>query len=198
MNLEIGNGGIFTKLYEKYGTLEGHVEFIAEVLHYTNPADYFERENIFHWNSDRGYHSPITNTFKNHTMLFKFSEPFYLENYRTLLKSGFRYASKFFVKTSYKGSPFETVYYHDSKLCDATTTNSNCDTLTVKYFSIPRNKIRLCDQIQLVLDGPDSLNTYCIAFHGLEFYGYYRKNKTCMISRSAKNNLLMFLFITYS
>lgn len=195
MNLEIGNGGIFTKLYEKYRTLEGHVELEAEnYVASSKPSNYYVKENIFKWNIENPYHSPITSESKNHTLLFKFKEPFFLEGYKTFLNSNVRFASKFYVKTSFRGSPFATVYYNNETLCSSIAANKDCGAKTIKYFSIPRNNIRICDKIQIVLDGTDSWGTYSISFYGLEFFGFYKKNETCKKSQNIHQHF--FLLIT--
>ena len=76
----LGNGGIFSSIYRKYGTLENHVIFSASSV-YQSLDNNFNPQNILDWkNLTHGFYSGPTSELKYDTLQIDFKEPFTLSH----------------------------------------------------------------------------------------------------------------------
>ena len=183
--IQYGAGGIFHEIYNKFKTFEGHVELIhGEYLN--NNTNYHPAENIYQWNTSRGYHSEYNSELTYETLSIQFKKSFWLKAYRTVVLNGWRFPRSWEVRTSLRGSSQITVHQSTDYLCNVSY--GNCDVFSERLFFV--NQITLCDKIDIVLTGTDSSNTWSLAFGALEFYSI----RECTINNFCKFSI-SFLYL---
>ena len=112
--IQYGAGGIFHEIYNKFKTFEGHVELIhGEYLN--NNTNYHPVENIYQWNTSRGYHSEYNSELTYETLSIQFKKSFWLKAYRTAVLNGWRFPRSWEVRTDYLCNAF---YGESITLCD--------------------------------------------------------------------------------
>lgn len=181
----LGNGGIFSSVYRKYGTLKNHVKVNATS---GNP------ENIFNWmDFSVGFHSEISDTITYETLQIDFKEPFYFESFRTMIFKNWRFNNNFIVEASYRNSGYSLVHENVDELCSVVVIN-DCNNQTEKSVFIEREKVRLCDSIRFIAIDKDSYSTYSLVFSKLEVYGFYPSSSRYCSYRKA-NTLMYALYL---
>ena len=186
----MGNGGIFSTIYRKYGTFENHAKLTPSSVE----GPHAVAENIFDWkNLTHGFYTKCVGSLTHESLQIDFIEPFYFESFRTMIFEKWRFNNNFIVKTSYKHSEYSIVHRHTDELCYTTAPPCSCPLNNEKIIFIERENVRLCDSIRFIVQGIDTYNTYSLVFSKLEIYGYHSKESKYCSCR--KNHMFICIMI---
>ena len=163
-----GSGGVIAKIFDKYGTYEGHISVKGDNPNY-RLAIFHPETNVFEWDTESGYHSLYDKPYLTYESLtFNFTKPFYLKAYRIGINVGFRFPMNWKILTKYGNSDYEEVHQSTELLCRSYSVNAGCNRFYETVLFV--KTIKLCDSIKMVVNGKDSSNTYSLALNCIEFY----------------------------